>query len=79
MGIELYCYIDKEGKCYEAFDVDHLTHDIIRCSTYDYSEKGYRNFWQVRILPDHPTGRTRIVAQCDTMEEAVEKLVQLAQ
>lgn len=72
MAINLYYYTHDNGEVYEIFDRDNITHDAVK-QTVDGKE-----FWQIVILPNSPTKGRKIVAQRETMEEAIEVLEQLA-
>ena len=72
MAIRLYFYKDDNGNVYEMFDRDNITHDAVMINL------DGKSFWQVKILPNKPTECAKIIAQRETMEEAIEVLKELS-
>ena len=67
-------YYDKENRVCEMFLSENVCIDAIRLERDNVS---HAEFWQVRILPEKPMDKTRIVAQCGTFEEAKSKMLDL--
>lgn len=70
-----YLY-NADGQVTEMFLESNIRLDAVR-QTQD--NPNAPEFWQVYLLPDHPTGRKKFMAQCSSMEEAQEAMLLLGE
>lgn len=73
--MDINVYTDDNGKPTEMYVRENVVIDAIKRRMNNIDNDTY---WEIRLLPNKPTGTAQIIAQRKTMEEAIERMIKEA-